>query len=180
MPFLNDSIYYSRNYTAWKLLDNGPLRTSFQLSYDAWDVAGKKVTAIKTVSLDASTQLNKVTVLYKYDGNEDLPVVIGIIKRPEQGSMLLNEQQGILGYWEPQHGADGTTAVGCIIPAPVKNMQVSKNQLLAFTETKKNEPFTYYTGAAWDKAGIITNEQQWFSYLQQLQQQLSNENIIIK
>lgn len=180
MPYANDSIYYSKNYTAWKLLDNGPLRTSFQLSYDTWDVAGKKVTAVKTISLEAGSQLNKITVQYKYDGNEDLPVVVGIIKRPEQGAMLLNEQQGILGYWEPQHGADGTTAVGCIIPVPVKSMQVSKNQLLAFATAKKNEPFVYYTGAAWDKAGTITNEQQWFVYLQQMQQQLSKENILIK
>jgi hypothetical protein len=180
MPFVNDSIYYSGNYTGWKLLDNGPLRTSFQLSYDAWDVAGKKVSAVKTISLDAGSQLNKLTVLYKYDGFEDLPVVIGIIKRPEPGSMILNEQLGILGYQEPQHGADGTTAVGCIIPAPVRNMQVNKNQLLAFAIAKKNEPFIYYTGAAWDKAGVITNGQQWFSYLQQTQQQVKNENIIIK
>jgi Domain of unknown function (DUF4861) len=180
MPNVNDSIYYSRNYTAWKLLDNGPLRTSFQLSSDAWDVAGKKLTAVKTISLDAGAQLNKITVQYKYDGNEDLPVVVGIIKRPEQGAMLLNERQGILGYWEPQHGADGTTGVGCIIPAPVKNMQVSKNQLLAFAIAKKNEPFIYYTGAAWDKAGVITNEQQWFDHLQQMQQQFSKENLVIK
>jgi hypothetical protein len=179
MPYSNDSIYYSKNYTVWKLLDNGPLRTSFQLSYDAWDVAGKNLTAVKTISLDAGAQLNKIAVQYKYDGNEDLPVVVGIIKRPEQGSMLLNEQLGILGYWEPQHGADGTTAVGCIIPVPVKNMQVSKNQLLAFATAKKNEPFVYYTGAAWDKAGNITNAEKWFQYLQVQQQQLLSDGIRI-
>jgi len=180
MPYAKDSIYYSRNYTAWKLLDNGPLRTSFQLSYDAWDVAGKKVSAVKTISLDAGSQLNRIVVQYHYDGGEDLPVVVGIIKRPEQGAMLLNEQLGILGYWEPQHGADGTTGVGCIIPGPVKSMQVNKNQLLAFAIAKKNEPFIYYTGAAWDKARVITNEQQWFGYLQQTQQQLHKENIVVK
>ena len=48
-PYLNDSIYYSRNYVRWKILDNGPLRTTFQLEYDDWDVAGKKVNAKKII-----------------------------------------------------------------------------------------------------------------------------------
>lgn len=177
-PFVNDSIWYSKNYTSYKVLDNGPLRTTFQLGYDAWDVAGKQVTATKTVSLDAGSQLNKVTVDYKYDGAGDLPVVIGIIKRPEAGAALLNEKAGILGYWEPKHGEDGTTGVGCIIPAPVSRMEVRRNQFIAHS-IYKNSPFTYYAGAAWDKAGVITSEQQWFNYLTEFQKQISSENIII-
>ncbi len=180
MPFSNDSIWYSKNYTQWKVLDNGPLRITFQLSYDPWNVDGKQVTAIKTITLDAGCQLNKVSVQYNYAGAGNLPLVIGIIKRPEGGVELLNEQKGILAYWEPQHGADGTTGVGCIIPAPIKNMQVNKNQLLAVSEVEKNGAFVYYTGAVWNKAGSIKNEQEWFSYLQQLQQGLGSEAIVIK
>jgi len=180
MPYVNDSIYYSKNFAGWKILDNGPLRTTFQLSYDAWNVNGKQVTAVKTISLDAGVQLNKISVEYNYTDTGNLPLVIGIIKRPEAGVELLNEQKGILAYWEPKHGADGTTGVACIIPAPVKNMQVNKNQLLAFSEMKKNMPFVYYAGAVWDKAGRIKNEQEWFAYLQLLQQQLSNEAIVVK
>ncbi|MBC7722484.1 MAG: DUF4861 family protein, partial [Pedobacter sp.] len=180
MPYINDSIYYSKNYTSWKILDNGPLRTTFQLGYDVWDVAGKKVSAIKTISLDAGSQLNKVSVAYTYDGNQNLPVVVGITKRPETGVELLNEQNGILGYWEPTHGEDGTTGVGCIIPSPIKNMLVNGKQLLAISEMKKSEPFVYYTGAVWNKAGVITNAEQWFQYLQQQQQQLVEDGISIK
>lgn len=180
MPFSSDSIWYSKNYTQWKVLDNGPLRTTFQLSYDAWNVDGKQVTAIKTISLDAGSQLNKIAVQYSYTDAGNLPLVVGIIKRPEAGVELLNEQTGILAYWEPQHGADGITGVACIIPAAVKNMQVNKNQMLAFSEVKKNEPFVYFAGAVWDRAGRIKNEQEWFSYLLQLQQQLVSESIIVK
>lgn len=179
MPYVNDSIWYSKNYTQWKILDNGPLRFTFQLSYDAWEVAGKKVTAIKTITLDAGAQLNKVSVKFTYEGNEDLPVVTGIIKRPEPGVELLNEKKGIVAYWEPEHGKDGTTGVGCVIASPVTAMQVSKNQLLAFSTAKKNVPFIYYTGAVWDKAGVIKNEQQWFEYLEVQQLQLLNDNIKI-
>ena len=41
-PYLYDSIWYPANYRKWKVLDNGPLRSTFQLDYDEWSVAGKR------------------------------------------------------------------------------------------------------------------------------------------
>lgn len=179
MPFLNDSIWYSKNYSSYKVLDNGPLRIAFQLNYDAWDVNGKQVTCTKTLSLDAGSQMSKVTVDYQYAGDENLPVVIGIIKRPEPGALLLNEKNGILGYWEPQHGKDGTTGVGCIIPQEKIKMEVKKGQILAYSTFRKNTPFVYYTGACWDKAGVYTNESQWFEYLVNFQKQVAGDGISV-
>ena len=179
-PYMADSIWYSKNFTGYTILDNGPLRTTFQLNYDAWNVAGKNVTATKTISLDAGTQLNKITVAYRYEGSENLPVVVGIVKRAEAGVTFLDEQLGIEGYWEPQHGADGTTGIGCIIPAAVTGMRVTGKQLLAVSEIKKNIPFVYYAGAVWDKAGHITSSGQWFNYLKKQQQLLMNAAITIR
>jgi hypothetical protein len=177
MPYINDSIWYSKNYTSHKVLDNGPLRTTFQLGYEPWEINGKQVSAIKTISLDAGSQLSKVSVEYKYEG-EKLPVVAGIIKRPEPGAALLNEKDGILGYWEPEHSKYGATGVGCIIPSPVLKMETRRNQLVAYSVSEANTPFVYYTGAAWNKAGVITNESQWFAYLVQFQKQLAAESNI--
>jgi len=180
MPNVGDSIYYSKNYTSYTILDSGPLRTSFQLHYSPWDVAGKMVTCTKTISLDAGAQLNRIAVAYSYDGTADLPLVVGIIKRPNPGVVLLDEQQGILGYWEPQHGEDGTTGVGCIIPSPVKETKVNGKQLLAFTSVKKDQPFVYYSGAVWNKAGSITTANQWLDYLKAQQKARVDDGIEIK
>jgi hypothetical protein len=51
-------------------------------------------------------------------------------------------------------------------------MKVNHEHLLTHFTAVKEAPFVYYTGAAWDKADIITNAQNWFSYLQLFQQQL--------
>jgi hypothetical protein len=161
-PYLQDSIWHSRNYTGHRMLDSGPLRTTFELSYAAWQVAGRPVTVTKTVSLDANAQLSKMQVRY----SEPLPVAVGIIKRKEPGAMLLQEAGGVMGYWEPQHGEDGTTGIGCIIMAPVKEMRVEKGHLLAVSATGDNNSITYYTGGAWDKAGRIKSANDWFRYLQ--------------
>ncbi len=161
-PYLKDSIWYPKNYTSWRILDSGPLRTTFELSYDAWQVDGATVNVTKTIFLDAGAQLSKMQIRF----TDTLPVAIGIIKRNEPGNIWLQEAAGVMGYWEPVHGKDGTTGVGCIILNPVKEMAVAKGHLLAVSATDKNKTVTYYTGAAWDKAGRITNAAQWFRYLQ--------------
>jgi hypothetical protein len=177
-PYVNDTIRFSANYHQWKVLDNGPLRSTFQLIYDTWDAGGIKVKATKTISLDAGSQLNRIENVYSFEGDKPLPIVVGIIKRPETGIMSLNEQQGIMAYWEPTHGLDGTTAVGCILTTPVNNMVVGNTQMLAKTAVKNNEPIIYYSGAVWDKAGKITNAKQWFHYLDTFYQQIKQPLII--
>ena len=177
-PFVNDTIRYSGNYHNWKIFDNGPLRSSFQLSYDTWNAGNIKVKVIKTISLDAGSQLNKIENTYTFDDKNPMPVVVGIIRRDKAGVISLNEQQGILGYWEPTFEKEGTTAVGVILSTPAKKMWVDKDQLLARTEVKNNEPVIYYTGAAWDKAGKITHSKQWMDYLDHFNQELQHPLIV--
>lgn len=174
-PYMDDSIWFSKNYTGWKVLDNGPLRSTFQLSYDDWTAAGIKVNVVKTISIDAGSQLNKVVANYTIDENKALPFVTGIIKRKEQGQMLLDEKNGIMAYWEPQHGADGTTGVACVMPSPVAQMMVKQGQLLAQLMVEKPYSLVYFQGAAWDKAGTIKSAEDWFNYLKKFQEQLKNK-----
>lgn len=173
-PYLNDSIYYSRNYVRWKILDNGPLRTTFQLEYVDWDVAGKKVKALKTISLDAGSQLSKIEASYFYTDSAALPLAVGIIKRKDPGTLLFNEKEGIMGYWEPEIGDYGITGVGCVFISHPMQMKLTNQQLLTISPSEKNTPFVYFTGAAWNKAGEYTSAVQWFDYLSHFKYKLNN------
>jgi hypothetical protein len=177
-PYIHDTIWFSKNYRAWKVLDNGPLRSTFQLSYEEWPAAGRKIKCTKTISLDAGSQLSKTVVNYETDSDKPLSVVTGIIKRKEAGEMLLNEKEGILAYWEPQHGTDGITGVACLLTTPVRQMLVNKEHLLAETLVPENASLTYYNGAAWNKAGQISSSGDWFKYLQLFQDRLKNQLLI--
>lgn len=177
-PYIKDTIRYSGNYHHWKVLDNGPLRSTFELRYDSWNAGGVKITAVKTISLDAGSQLNKIENRYTFDDTKPISVVVGIIRRDKAGVISLNEQQGIIAYWEPTFDKDGTTAVGAILTTPVNKMWVDKEQILAQTELKSNEPVVYYTGAAWDKAEKFTNSKQWIAYLDHFNQELQNPLIV--
>ena len=160
------------------MLDNGPLRTTFQLIYNEWKVGDVKLKAIKTITLDAGSQLNKISVQYFTSDLEEIPVVAGIITRKQLGVKYLNEQNGIMSYWEPEHGVDGTTGVACIFPAPVKQMIELDGQLLTKTLTDKNKQIVYYAGACWDKAGDLPNHKSWILYLENFRTLLDNQILI--
>ena len=164
-PVIGDKIIYPKNYHRYKILDNGPLRTTFVLEYDPWMVGNREVSVSKKISIDAGSQMNKIEVNFEYQGNDSLPVVIGIIKRPEPGSITIDEQAGITSYWEPSHGADGTTGVAVILKTPVTKSAITADQILTYSIYRKGQPFVYYMGAAWDQAGEIMKAEKWLNYV---------------
>jgi len=173
-PYVNDSVFYPKNYRRWKILDNGPLRTTFILSYDEWNVNGRNVNVTKRISIDAGSQLSRVEAMFSSDQKSAFPVVIGIAKRENPGVMLLDEQQGFMGYWEPQFGQDGTTGVGSLLLTPATKIKITNGQLLMQTTAGNDLPVIYYTGAAWNKANEITSSKTWFDYLQSFKNRLLN------
>jgi len=59
-----DSTYYfSKNYTKWRTITTGPIRTSFYLEYETWDANGKSIKESKVVSLDLGERLQAVKTM---------------------------------------------------------------------------------------------------------------------
>lgn len=170
-PYLADSVWYLGNYKNYKILDNGPLRTTFQLTYDEASANKQRIKVQKTVTIDAGSQLNKMENSYAFEGADVLPVAVGLATRSENEKQLLADESGIIGYWEPAHGEDGITGVGAILNSKLKLVK-KQHQVLAISNVRANEPIVYYTGAVWNKAGEITTSQQWFDYLKGFQQRL--------
>jgi hypothetical protein len=173
-PYIDGKIAFPKNYRSWKILDQGLLRFSFQLDYDEWDVAGTKVKVSKKFTLDAGSQLNRAEAIFSFsNGPRILPVVAGIVKRKEKGTISpLADNGGILGYWEPEHGADGTLGIGTIMLSPSKSIE-TETHLLQEAQAKTGEAVIYYAGAAWDKAGEIKTSEEWFQYLNNFKSRLA-------
>lgn len=162
-PIGKDGIAYSKNYHRYKILENGPLRTAFVLEYDPWIVDGVKVRADKKFTVEAGSQFYTLETTYYFDGKDDLPIAIGIVDRPGKGTALLDEQSGMMVFWEPEHGKDGTTGVA-VITTKFSDMNFREGQWITQTNVKSGEPLIYHIGAAWDKAGEITTAEQWINY----------------
>ncbi|QKZ13504.1 DUF4861 family protein [Spirosoma sp. KUDC1026] len=166
--FLNDSIQFVHNYRSWEILDNGPLRSTFRVTFDPYTFKGITVKEVRTVSLDVGAQLSKVQVHIEHTSPKPLPMVVGISLRSEPSPLLQDEKNGIMGYWEPKHGNDGTIGVGCVFPKAPVSMLRKYDHALARLTAKPSDDLIYYTGGAWDKAGRITSSADWFAYLRQI------------
>ncbi|WP_129714378.1 DUF4861 family protein [Pedobacter sp. SYP-B3415] len=172
-PFPNGKISYPKHYRHHEVLDNGPIRSTFRLSFDSWDVNGKPVTLTKTISIDAGSQLNRVEADFSFAGSQSLPVAVGIVQRKEAGAeRSVQEIPGIIAYREPAHGADGNLAIGIIARQRIVKTLDAENQMLVVMEAKPGKPVVYYQGAAWNKAGKIKSFSDWTTYLKNFKTQL--------
>ncbi len=165
-PIVGDEIIYPINYSEYKILDNGPIRFSFQLIYKPFLVNGKTVKEVKMVSLDAGSQLNKVT--NNYEAPSSLDIASGVTKHKGDGTVKIDEQNNYVAYWDKGDGgmANGYMGVGVIYPAKsLKYTKETKQHVLAVVNGGKDNQITYYQGGGWSKSGNFDTVESWFAYL---------------
>jgi unsaturated rhamnogalacturonyl hydrolase len=85
--------YVSKNWHTWKIITTGPIRSEFELAYDAWDVDGRKISETKHISIDAGSNMSRVESIFDEQilGNLSNPP---IDKRPLQIGVGLAERPG--------------------------------------------------------------------------------------
>ncbi len=63
----------SKNWRTWKLITTGPIRSEFELTYDAWDAGGgRMVSETKRISIDAGSNLSRVESTFSSDDKSPL------------------------------------------------------------------------------------------------------------
>ena len=156
-------IHYSKHYRSFKLLDNGPLRSTFVLIYEPEINQGQQIKLQKKISLDAGSHFNRIELSMHNASTITTPFVIGLAKRKEKEPLFhLGKGNRSLSYWEPEINKSGRTGVAIIIPSgKVEFINDKPEQFLLLSEAKNNRPFVYYNGATWNRAGKITDEKAW-------------------
>lgn len=170
-----DSIYYiSKNFTSYKTLTNGPIRTSFILDYEAWDAGGVKVKESKHISLDYGNNLSKFEI--SIDGVETISA--GLTLHEKDGDVTSSKNAAWLNYWQP-HGGD--SELGTAIVATPKYFIDSetydtdiKDLSNAYAHLRVIDGKTvYYAGFAWKKSKQFKNQNDWENYLSGFAKKLS-------
>lgn len=172
--FYDHQVQFTKHYRAHQVLDNGPLRTTFRLTYDPEHIHAQNIALIKTISIDAGQHFNKIQVELNNKSATETPVVLGIARRGEESPAFeYQPKRGQLAYWEPAIGDYGQTGIALIVPKGKTALhQQDKKQFLLSTTIKTGNPFTYYSGAAWNKAGQISTAKAWFTYVAQKNEQI--------
>jgi hypothetical protein len=96
----NDEIILSENFSAWKVLANGPLRSIFELNYDTIKVGNIEVLEKKRITMDLGTNFYHCTVSYM--APEILNTAsVGLALHTNKGKINSSIKDGWVSYWEP-------------------------------------------------------------------------------
>jgi len=187
-------LHVSSNWKNQKLITSGPVRSEFELTYDAWDAGnGRMVSETRRISIDAGSWFSKMhTVLTSADASP-LTIGVGLAERAcgTNGTELIAQDQteGWLSYFQPEDRPKGITAVAIVlpkgsvtefttddaslpdaklhaeVPQPTHEGAPAIRDLLAVTHAQPGQPLEYYFGASWDRSGDFTTHEQWEAYV---------------
>jgi hypothetical protein len=175
-----DTTYYvSKNFTNWKTITTGPIRTSFFLEYKNWDANGQTITEKKHVSLDFGSNLSKIEI--EISGTDNF--YSGLTLHENDGEPTQNNEAGWISYWEPHEDSE----LGTAIVVPNDNMMSSelfvttlKDQSHLFAQIKVNKQIgMYYAGFGWKKSKQFKTKVAWENYLNDFSLKINNPITII-
>jgi hypothetical protein len=171
---VKDDYYYGKNYSQWRTITTGPIRTSFYLNYEDWDANGNKIIESKVISLDLGNRLSKFEI--SLEGSKKIEA--GLTLHEKKGKVTGNKNKGWLSYYEPIDDSE----IGTAIVASKKyfcdfeTYDTPKPDLSNAYATLKvqNNKVVYYAGFAWKGQGEIKNAQEWQDYLNQFAENINN------
>lgn len=159
-----DSLVLPYCYKDFKFLDNGPLRFTVELVYNAFSYKGdKKVVEHRIISLDKNTHFNKMTVWYE-GLSKAAPLAAGVVvHQSDTTGVILGKNY--VHYADP---TDKASKHNCqIYVATLFPFSNTAMKLLWHKETKDvaghavgvttyrpGDRFNYYFGSAWSKYDI--------------------------
>ncbi|NCP05109.1 MAG: DUF4861 domain-containing protein [Flavobacteriales bacterium] len=170
-----DTLLTSKNFTAYRTIAIGPLRTVFELDYEPWSEYGIKET--KRISLDLGSNFSKFEISLVAE-NPVPNYTIGITLHDGKGDIILNDKDGYYGHWE---AIDNSFVGEGIILDPQQVQQAfdfrtstpDQSQLLIITEPNQTK-LTYYAGFAWTKGGDVTTKENWIQMLDKESKKINN------
>jgi pectinesterase len=174
----NDSLYRADNFKAWRIIANGPVRTTFELRYDPWDAAGTRVSEVKRISIDAGHNLfRQVSTFTAPAGTERLPYAVGLVKRPGMvGTTSRARAWAWLTGWGPvarKNGGHGDLGTAVLVErARLTDWKETGDHYLAIGTVRPGEPLTHWVGAGWTASGDFPDVQAWWRHLDELAQRL--------
>ncbi|MEX0360675.1 MAG: DUF4861 family protein, partial [Allomuricauda sp.] len=149
----NGHYYFSKNFASWRTVSNGPIRTSFELTYNDWHAGEKVVRETKRVSLDYGSNLTKYEI--EIHGVEQISA--GLTLHENDGCVTINDGKGFVSYWQPH----GNSELGMAIVSPkefykgfekYETTEKDLSNLYANLKVLDNQ-IIYYAGFGWKESG---------------------------
>ena len=178
-PYVDNQLWFSRNFENYTILDKGPLRITFRLDYGVFNAGPSgQLTSSRIISLDAGSQLNKIRQIYEFK-SEKMPVAAGIVMRnsPDE-EIFIDKNRNFAAHAEPADSLNGILYQAITAPTAFTDIEKKHNHLLGLQTVRPSEPFIYYSGGGWSKYGFKTFED-WVKYVSEFSEKLHSPLTIV-
>jgi rhamnogalacturonyl hydrolase YesR len=190
-----EKLHVSINYRDARIITTGPIRSEFELTYDAWDAGGRRVSEIKRIRIDAGSNMSRAESIFRADGTGPLRVGVGLALRPAEGQIRRDREDGWMSYWQAADRDRGN--IGCAVIFPEGGIEeftsetatlqkLTQKQLttpdseglpavanmLAIVSAEPGKPFVYWLGAGWSKSGDFPDGKSWEGYVSRFVERL--------
>ena len=162
-----------QNFSSWKILANGPLRTVFELTYAPWDAHSLRVAETKRFTVDAGHNLDLIESTFTVVAGEAaaLTVAIGLNQTPGDKGQdarvdpVTDSRSASLAQWITQksNGALGTAIV--LERSAFAGFATDPRNHLILARATPGQPVRYLVGAGWSHAGEFTTRESWLAYV---------------
>jgi unsaturated rhamnogalacturonyl hydrolase len=181
--------YVSTNYNSARMITTGPIRSEFELTYEAWEAREHKISETRRLTIDAGSNMTRAESVFAGDGYVNFDIGIGIAQRPGDGVIARNQEEGWMSYWQPADRDRGNIGCAIVIPGKIEAFATETAtlpkptptdlttptseglppvaNLLAISAARQGKPFLYYFGAGWSKSGDFPEETDWENYVRQ-------------
>jgi hypothetical protein len=163
----DNKLYRSENFTGWKIIANGPIRSVFELSYKPWQIGDEPSGETKRISLDLGSNFNRIESRFDADVNNPV-LAVGIVKSANGGKAEFGPDKTWLSYWQNADGGNGSIGCAVILPAEAareKSVTADNHNLLLGRLNDKHS-IVYYAGACWSKTPEFDNQEKWLNCVQ--------------
>jgi hypothetical protein len=168
-------LFTSRNYSAWRIITNGPVRAVFELTYEAWDADGVPVSEVKRFTVDAGQLFDMVESTFNTPSPQTLPVALGLNKKPayaEQAPTVTTfRAPDTLMQWVRQRSA-GDFGTAIVLPGADGYAADADNELI-LAKARSGQPLRYHLGAAVSWSGEFPNAKAWLAYVEAYRQRIA-------
>jgi hypothetical protein len=168
---IDTSFYFSKNFTSYKTITTGPIRTSFVLTYADWDANGTKISETKHISLDYGQNLSR----YEIDVKGTETISVGLTLHKKDGK--ISASNNWINYWEPFDDSElgqGMVTEDAYFINSEKYVTSKVDQSNHFANLNViNGKVIYYAGFGWKKSNQFKTQKEWENYLEDFSKKIN-------
>lgn len=180
-PYVDGELILANNFISAEILDAGPIRLTFKLTYAPFRVEDRMLTETRTISLDANSYFNRIEERFE-NSRDGMTLAAGIVLREisvsenyrdvQMGEYQKSEGKCAhwLSYWEPKNTDNqmdnGHTGLAVLKTGNVETYAASSQHYFMCATYEPGQSLVYYNGSCWSKGGVASQDE-WKEIIQQ-------------